>query len=255
MDRIKLLPHWCLSDNDPAFYDTESKTAIEQTASLYMQIKKLIDDYNTFADEVNSQIEEYINSTNKNYDEFKADINKLVHDYIITLDSKIAHQDRVIADALEDLKNTLNEYAKTLNGELQEKILKNEADILSLQNETADSGWLKAELTESFKPYNDVEGNSIFYRKIGKIVQVIGKITPTSDIEGTYNLVNICTLPAGFRPKGQLVKLCRGNTKNTWVLEIKTGGGMSFSAYGVTELAVCKAGTALSVDQIFICQD
>lgn len=50
---IKKLPHWVVNDNRPAFYDTESATAIEQTAKLYGAMSEVID-------EVNKKIEEFM---------------------------------------------------------------------------------------------------------------------------------------------------------------------------------------------------
>ena len=34
MTRFKGLPHWCMTGRGPAFYDTESATAIEMVAKL-----------------------------------------------------------------------------------------------------------------------------------------------------------------------------------------------------------------------------
>lgn len=53
---IKPLPHWVLTNNQPAFYDTESVTAIEMVAKLYGKMEELI----TSCNEQDKKIDEAI---------------------------------------------------------------------------------------------------------------------------------------------------------------------------------------------------
>lgn len=48
--RIPLLPEWILTGNSPAFYDSESLTAIQQTARLYGAVRELQQAYNDFTE-------------------------------------------------------------------------------------------------------------------------------------------------------------------------------------------------------------
>jgi len=105
--RIPNLPNWCLTDKNPAFYDTESASTIKQTAKLYKAIRELQEDYNLFSSEINTKIKEFMTSEEGAREDFENEINKLVHDYIVTLDSKIAHQDRVIEESIVYIKNNL----------------------------------------------------------------------------------------------------------------------------------------------------
>lgn len=75
---IKPLPNWVLTKNYPAFYDTESVTAIEMVAKLYGAMQELITDYNKFIDDINQGIEDFENGVN-------ADIeaqNKIIEDAV-----------------------------------------------------------------------------------------------------------------------------------------------------------------------------
>lgn len=127
--KIKLLPHWCLTGTRPAFYDTESATAVEQTAKLYGVINEIIDGYNKTVDELNTTITEFIESTNNDQEEFKEHIDKIVHDYIEMLDEKIKLQDKEIAEAVSFMKDNLSESVNQVvqemveNGEIDEAIL------------------------------------------------------------------------------------------------------------------------------------
>lgn len=104
---MPLLPHWCVVNPMPAIYDTESATAIEQTAKLYKAVQEMINSYNEFVNEVNPVIEEYFNSVNQNIEEFEQRITKICHDYIKTMDMKISHQDKVINEAVTYMKDNL----------------------------------------------------------------------------------------------------------------------------------------------------
>ena len=56
---IKPLPKWVLTNEYPAFYDTESVTAIEMVAKLYGKMEELITTYNEFVDEINKTIADF----------------------------------------------------------------------------------------------------------------------------------------------------------------------------------------------------
>lgn len=129
IERIPQLPMWCLPDTRPAFHDVESMTVQQQTAKLYGSMRTFIDDYNNFATEINKTISDFMNSTNQNQDEFEEHINKIVHDYIIMIDTKIDLQDKEIEDSIvfikdnisEGISNVLNELVA--NGELDEIVI------------------------------------------------------------------------------------------------------------------------------------
>ena len=54
---IKPLPKWVLTENQPAFYDIESVSAIEMVARLYKKMEELVNNYNEFVDLVNDALE------------------------------------------------------------------------------------------------------------------------------------------------------------------------------------------------------
>lgn len=58
-----------------------------------------------------------------------------------------------------------------------------------------DSGWQTVNLTSEFKPYNNEEKYTPKYRKIGKIVEIFGQISPKATIEGSSDWHTIFTLP------------------------------------------------------------
>ena len=104
---IKPLPKWVLTENYPAFYDTETVTAIEMVAKVYGSMQELIDDYNKFVDDINKAILDFESEVNGDINDFKEYIEGIINDFIATVNGKIAEQDGVIADAVNYMKTNL----------------------------------------------------------------------------------------------------------------------------------------------------
>lgn len=137
INKVNLLPVWCIADKYPAFYDTESATAIEQTAKLHGAMRTLQTEYNEMVTNVNATITAFINDVNADQEEFENHINKIVHDYIAMLDEKIKMQDSVIEDSIIYIKNNLSVAVEELlnklvqTGELKNIITTYEYDSAS----------------------------------------------------------------------------------------------------------------------------
>lgn len=95
------LPHWCMTDLQPAFYDTESGSALQMVARVYKKIEELITNYNSFVDEINRYVEEFETGMIADFECFKNCIIKTMNEYIETIDTKIDLQDTRIGDAIE----------------------------------------------------------------------------------------------------------------------------------------------------------
>lgn len=138
MIRLDPIPPIVLTNNQPAFYDVESVTAIEMISKMYKYLQNWVDDYNKFVTEVNTQIENYENSTDKNIDEFQNCVKELLSNYINSIDTKINNQNVVIQDAIVYIKDHLEETANKLfveaikNGDLK-------ATLDTTYNETDES--------------------------------------------------------------------------------------------------------------------
>ena len=111
---IKHLPHWVLTDLQPAFYDVESGTTLQQTARIYAKMQDLIDLYNEFVTKVNTYIKDFEDGIITDFEEFKNCIIKVMNDYIETIDTKINLQDAKIEDAVNYMKNTIVQTATEL---------------------------------------------------------------------------------------------------------------------------------------------
>lgn len=106
---IRPLPYWVLTDLQPAFYDSESGTVLQQLSRIYPKIQELIDAYNQFVKEVNTYITEFENGIIKDFESFKNCITKTMNQYIESVDIKLGLQDKEISDSIAEQNAIIEE--------------------------------------------------------------------------------------------------------------------------------------------------
>lgn len=116
-------------------------------------------------------------------------------------------------------------------------------DIDDLKTATADSGWLTISPSSSFLAY--ATGENPTYRRVGKVVNLIGELKPASSSVSinTGTAVTACTLPAGFRPYRRVRFVCQGSGMNQFMLGVETNGTVSIGRYGTTSYASSITGS------------
>ena len=114
-----------------------------------------------------------------------------------------------------------------------------------------DTGWQTATLTDDFKPFNNNSSNMPRYRKIGKIVQVWGIVSPSLTIQGGTEMHTIFNLPNGYIPSSTVSFLCQGSGLRRWLLIITTNGNVTFSRYGTDAYADADDGVWLPFTATF----
>lgn len=127
------LPPWNFNNLKPSFNDLEAATAVEMVYKLYGKNRELIDDYNKFLQDIRNEIETFKTSTNQDMECFKANITKICNDYIATMDMKIAHQDKVIEDATNYVKENITEVANEI---INEQVQNGQIKIATAYDET-----------------------------------------------------------------------------------------------------------------------
>lgn len=108
------LPHWVLTDLQPAFYDSESGTILQQMSRIYPKIQEVIDSYNNFVNEVNTYITEFEDGIIEDFECFKNCIIETMNNYIETIDTKINLQDTEIKEAVDYMKTNIEETATSV---------------------------------------------------------------------------------------------------------------------------------------------
>ena len=157
------LPRWVLTNSKPGFYDTESATAIEQTAKLYKAMQDLIDEYNSFAEKSNKIITDFIEGTQKDYEAFQVALRQEFQDFIDTIELKCLDQDRkiselnkVIDDAVGYMKDNLGAYVTITINEMRENGELTDAIMDALDDFTQKLNNLEAYINEKYDDLTDI---------------------------------------------------------------------------------------------------
>lgn len=87
---MRLLPKWALLNPPSVVYDFESVTPLQQTARVYGAMNKMIEEYNSFADQINKEISEFIGSSEAEISNFKESVEKRICCKFEALDAAFA---------------------------------------------------------------------------------------------------------------------------------------------------------------------
>ena len=104
---VEFLPPWVEANMQPAFYDKESGTVLQQTARMYDRVNMLVRMFNKLSKETKTVVEDYIEQFNELHD--------YVHDYFDNLDVQEEINNKIDAmvesgDFAEALEPYLSEY-------------------------------------------------------------------------------------------------------------------------------------------------
>lgn len=142
------LPHWVLTDPQPAFYDCESATAVQQTAKIYAKIQELITIYNDFVRDVNRYITEFEKGIIKDFNCFQNCIIKTMNDYIATIDMKIDLQDSKIEESINNQNATIQNAVDYMKENLV-------STVTTLFNNAVQNRDITANLLETYDSSNE----------------------------------------------------------------------------------------------------
>lgn len=164
-----------------------------------------------------------------------------------------------VFNKLSDLRNIKDSKVDKVDGkELSTNDYTN-AEKEKLTEVAFDSGWIELTPASGFVLYSSTGDSTLRCRRVGKVVEVVGVLAPSSVITGSSNTVTMFTLPEGFRPNGRRVYVQQGSAYYTWTLNVESSGVCTFSRYsdGTGYLnTVAKtdssAGSWLPVAQTFI---
>ena len=129
---IKPLSNWAYLDSKYAFSDTESATAVEQTAKLYKKIQELITTWNTFEIDFRNELDSFKKEMTDKENLFEQSMVAIIHNYIHQIDDQIAAQNRIV----EDVKSDMVEVA---TGIVDEMFANGEVVITTNYNEQTES--------------------------------------------------------------------------------------------------------------------
>lgn len=151
MIRFEPLPQIALTNLQPAFYDVESVTAIEMVSKFYSYLQNLVNDYNSFVTEVNTNIDDFESDITDKFECFRNCMIKTMNDYIESIDVKIALQDNRIAESIQDQNNTIADSIEDQNTAIDNAVNYMQTNIVStttnVVNTAIDNGDINISLT------------------------------------------------------------------------------------------------------------
>lgn len=109
-----LLPKWIITNKRPSIHDTESLTILEGMGKVYGAMNDLINEYNSFADNVNTIITEFTQLATKNQEEFEVALRQEFQDFIDAIEIKIQQQQTQIDNAVSYMQNNIIATAKNV---------------------------------------------------------------------------------------------------------------------------------------------
>lgn len=182
-EKVNRLPHWCITDLQPAFYDTDSLTAVEQTGRVYAKVSELITSYNEFVDSINKHIEEFENGINKSIEVFEIELRQEFQDFIDIIDLKLQDIDSDLQDAVSYMKTNVSESVAAIingmknNGELDDVILGTFNNIDGRVSNLEDKSAIHT---------NNINSMKLLELKNGDVVKTLGFYTPNDGGGAVY---------------------------------------------------------------------
>lgn len=79
---VEFLPPWIETGLQPAFYDKESGTVLQQVARMYAKVNWLIKMFNKFSKDTTDYVNEFVDDTNTEIRRFEHDTTETVNEYI-----------------------------------------------------------------------------------------------------------------------------------------------------------------------------
>lgn len=113
-----------------------------------------------------------------------------------------------------------------------------------------DSGWKTCTLNSGYSVYTS--GTNLRVRKTGKLVQINGVFKNNSSVTSSASNVKFATIPTGYRPSKQQVKVCQGSGMARWLLTVNSDGEMFWSRYGTDSYEATSSGRWLPYTMIYM---
>ena len=153
---VEFLPPWVETNMQPAFYDKESGTCLQQTARMYDRVNMLVRMFNKLSKQTKETVEEYIDKFNE------------LHDYVMDYFENL--------DVQEEINNKLDEMAES--GQL--------TDIIGIYLQTT-ALWTfdtVADMVASANLANGSFAKTLGYYSVGDGGGAIYKITDEGTADG-----------------------------------------------------------------------
>ena len=105
-------------------------------------------------------------------------------------------------------------------------------DKAKLDNLSYDSDWQEVTFEPGYTRYNN--SSSVYIRRKGDLVELVGVWKPTSTKSASSSPVPFASIPDELKPTKAVNTVCFGKTKNIYMLTVTTDATLCWSRYGTT---------------------
>ena len=159
----------------------------------------------------------------------KGDPGTITIDTSLSTTSTNAVQNKAITTAINSKANTSHTHSAAT---LETDGFLSMQDKANLDNLSYDSGWQEVTFKPGYARFNDSQ--SVYIRRKGDFVELIGVWKPTSTKSASFNPVPFASIPNELKPTKAINVVCQGQGKNTYVLTVDTDATLKWSRYGTT---------------------
>ena len=105
-------------------------------------------------------------------------------------------------------------------------------DKAKLDNLSYDSDWQEVTFKSGYAKYSNSQ--SVYVRRKGDLVELVGVWKTTSKKSASYDLVHFASIPGELAPIRTINTVCFGRGRNIYMLTVDTDAKLYWSRYGVS---------------------
>ena len=158
----------------------------------------------------------------------KGDPGTITIDTSLSTTSTNAVQNKAITTAINSKANTSHTHSAAT---LETDGFLSMQDKANLDNLSYDSGWQEVTFKSGYSRFND--STSVYVRRKGDLVELIGVWKPTSTKSASNIPVVFASIPNELKPTKSINVVCPGQGKNTYILTVDFDATLKWSRYGI----------------------
>lgn len=160
---MELLPAFGVYDNKYSFYECEAKTLLELAATLHGTMNRIIEENNGFSEEVNKIITEFVTEQTADREAFETAMHQAFQDFIDVVDLKLRGSEKMIEEYMNSIDAKIAGYDQDvkdalagIDGAVDDAIADMTEAVDNMVNGAMDE--MRAEFDEQDQKINDAIG-------------------------------------------------------------------------------------------------
>lgn len=115
---------------------------------------------------------------------------------------------------------------------------------------TTVTNWSEISYVSGYKGYG-TSGDTVRYRRVGNVVELVGRWTPSANKSASDDDVQFGSIPSSFAPSYPVRLRMQGSGLKTYLLSVSITGKLSWARYGTTSSSTLVAGDWFNVHAVW----